>query len=89
MPTSVHLGALAPVATVDDEADADILDIFLEEADGLLEALEQASNQLQDDPADEAPQPPNCCGCCTTSKAVPAWPDKNNWVTWPMIWSST
>ncbi len=55
VPTSVHLEPLAPVAAVDDEADADILDIFLEEADDLLEALEQASNQLQDNPADEAP----------------------------------
>ncbi len=55
VPTSVHLEPLAPVAAVDDEADADILDIFLEEADDLLEALELASNQLQDDPADEAP----------------------------------
>ncbi|MBP8184287.1 MAG: Hpt domain-containing protein [Pseudomonas sp.] len=53
MPASVHLTAVAaePVEVAED----DILDIFLEEADELLEALESAAGRLESAGNDAAP----------------------------------
>ncbi|MDP3847054.1 MAG: Hpt domain-containing protein [Pseudomonas sp.] len=53
MPASVHLKAV--VAEHDDSPEADILDIFLEEADDLLEGLESAAGRLESSADDAAP----------------------------------
>ncbi len=53
VPTSVRLQP-AP-GSLDDAAEAEILDIFLEEADELLEALEAALGGWEDKPDDSAP----------------------------------
>ncbi len=54
MPSSVHLKAVAPALEDNPEAD-DILDIFLEEADELLEELESAAGRLESMAEDAAP----------------------------------
>jgi chemosensory pili system protein ChpA (sensor histidine kinase/response regulator) len=48
MPSSVHLVAAADEPSVDDAEDDDILDIFLEEADDLLESMESAIGRWEE-----------------------------------------
>ncbi len=48
MPSSVHLVAAAQEAAVEDAEDDDILDIFLEEADDLLESMESAIGRWEE-----------------------------------------
>src|SRR3990167_9953352 len=54
MPSSVHLKAVTPALEEQEESD-DILDIFLEEADELLEELESAAGRLESSAQDSAP----------------------------------
>jgi len=54
MPSSVHLKAVTPALEDQEESD-DILDIFLEEADELLEELESAAGRLESSAQDSAP----------------------------------
>ncbi len=48
MPSSVHLVAAVEEPTADDAEDDDILDIFLEEADDLLESMESAIGRWEE-----------------------------------------
>ncbi|WP_282339902.1 Hpt domain-containing protein [Pseudomonas sp. PS02288] len=55
VPTSVHLQPAPSPVEEDEGAEAEILDIFLEEADELLEALEAALGSWEDKPNDSEP----------------------------------
>ncbi|WP_164707779.1 Hpt domain-containing protein, partial [Pseudomonas viridiflava] len=48
MPSSVHLVAAVEEPVADDAEDDDILDIFLEEADDLLESMESAIGRWEE-----------------------------------------
>lgn len=54
MPSSVHLQPVAAPVVEDDEAEADILDIFLEEGDDLLEAMERTIGRWEENRDDSA-----------------------------------
>lgn len=76
MPTSVHLQPASEEEPLV-EADSDILDIFLEEAEDLLESIEAAIGRMSGG-AEDGEALDDLPGCCTPSRAVRGWPGRRS-----------